>query len=184
MKKKPYRIVSGASKRSPDSRELAGWLAKDGQLLIPLVELLERGERAIDEVIDVMGRATIEAVLQMSAVQVAGPKEQGRRDADRELYWHGAQTGRVALKERQLHVERPRLRKKRPRADEPGEVEIPGAPGKLTKDSRWKSGGKKGTTNHFHPESCVGRCEAAGEALTGVRTGRAIEHRKSIRLER
>ena len=125
MKKKPYRIVSGASKRSPDSRELAGWLAKDGQLLIPLVELLEKGERAIDEVVDVMGRATIEAVLQMSAVQVAGPKEQGRRDADRELYWHGAQTGRVALKERQLHVERPRLRKKRPRADEPGEVEIP-----------------------------------------------------------
>ena len=33
-----------------------------------------------------MGRATIEAVLQMSAEQVAGPKEQGRRDADRELY--------------------------------------------------------------------------------------------------
>ena len=76
---------------------MAGWLAKDGQLLIPLVELLEKGERAIDEVIDVMGRATIEAVLQMSAVQVAGPKEQGRRDADRELYWHGTQTGRVAL---------------------------------------------------------------------------------------
>ena len=125
MKKKPYRIVSGASKRSPGSRELAGWLAKDGQLLMPMVELLEKGERAIDEVIDVMGRATIEAVLQMSAVQVAGPKEQGRRDADRELYWHGTQTGRVALQERQLHVERPRLRKKRPRADEPGEFEVP-----------------------------------------------------------
>jgi len=61
--------VSGASKRSPDSRELAGWLAKDGQLLFPLVELLEKGERAIDEVLDVMGRATIEAILQMSAVQ-------------------------------------------------------------------------------------------------------------------
>ena len=72
-----------------ESRELADWLAKDGQLLIPLVELLEKGERAIDEVIDVMGRATIEAVLQMSAVQVAGPKEQGRCDADRGLYWHG-----------------------------------------------------------------------------------------------
>ena len=99
MKKKPYRIVSGASKRSPGSRELAGWLAKDGQLLMPMVELLEKGERAIDEVIDVMGRATIEAVLQMSAVQVAGPKEQGRRDADRDLYWHGTQTGRVALQE-------------------------------------------------------------------------------------
>ena len=113
--KKPYKIVSGAS--TPNSRELADWLAKDGQLLIPLVELLEKGERAIDEVIDVMGRATIEAVLQMSVAQVAGPKEQGRRDADRELYWHGVQAGRVALKERQLQVDKPRLRKKRPRAD-------------------------------------------------------------------
>ena len=61
----------------------------------------------------------------MSAEQVAGPKEQGRRDADRELYWHGVQAGRVALKERQLRVAKPRLRKKRPRAGEPGEVEIP-----------------------------------------------------------
>ena len=121
--KKPYKIVSGAS--TPNSRELTDWLAKDGQLLIPLVELLEKGERAIDEVIDVMGRATIEAVLQMSAAQVAGPKEQGRRDADREVYWHGVQAGRVALKERQLQVDKPRLRKKRRRADEPGEVEIP-----------------------------------------------------------
>ena len=123
--KKPYKIVSGASTSAPSSRDLADWLAKDGQLLIPLVELLEQGERAIDEVIDVMGRATVEAVLRMSAEAVAGPKEQGRRDADRELYWHGVQSGRVALKERQLRVEKPRLRKKRPRDGEPGEVEIP-----------------------------------------------------------
>ena len=75
--------------------------------------------------IDVMGRATIEAVLRMSAESVAGPKEQGRRDADRELYWHGVQAGRVALKERQVRVDKPRLRKKRPRADEAGEVEVP-----------------------------------------------------------
>ena len=102
--KKPYKIVSGAS--TPNRRELADWLAKDGQLLIPLVELLEKGERAIDEVIDLMGRATIEAVLRMSAEQVAGPKEQGRRDADRDLYWRGVQAGRVALKERQLRVDK------------------------------------------------------------------------------
>ena len=43
---------------------------------------------------------------------------------------------------------------------------------------------KEGVTNHFRPESCAGRCEAAGEALTGVRTGRAIEHRKVACLER
>ena len=107
------------------SRELAEWLAKDGQLLVPLVELLEKGERAIEEVIDVMGRATVEAVLQMSAEQVAGPKAQGRRGLDREVYWHGVQGGRVVLKERQLRVAKPRLRKKRRRADESGEVEVP-----------------------------------------------------------
>ena len=43
---------------------------------------------------------------------------------------------------------------------------------------------KEGVTNHFRPESCAGRCEAAGEALTGARTGRDIEHRKRERLER
>ena len=43
---------------------------------------------------------------------------------------------------------------------------------------------KEGITNHLHPESCAGRCEAAGEALTGARTGRAIEHRKIRRLAR
>ena len=123
--KKPYTIVPDAS--TPSSRELADWLAKDGQLLVPLVELLEKGERAIDEVIDVMGRATVEAVLKMSAEQVAGPKEQGRRDADRELYWHGVQAGRVALKERQLRVAKPR-----PRAGESGEVEIPDLVDRLT----------------------------------------------------
>ncbi len=121
--KRPYKIVHDTSTAS--SRALAEWLAKDGQLLVPLVELLEKGERAIDEVIDVMGRATVEAVLQMSAEQVAGPKAQGRRGPDRAVYWHGVQGGRIALKERQLRVAKPRLRKKRRRADESGEVEVP-----------------------------------------------------------
>ena len=40
---------------------------------------MERGEKALDEVIDVMGRATIEAVLRMSAEQLAGPKRPGER---------------------------------------------------------------------------------------------------------
>ena len=117
--KRPYKIVHDTSTAS--SRELADWLAQDGQLLIPLVELLEKGERAIDEVIDVMGRATVEAVLQMSAEQVVGPKAQGRRGLDRAVCWHGVQGGWVA----QLRVAKPRLRKKRRRADESGEVEVP-----------------------------------------------------------
>ena len=80
------RLPRGATRAyTASSRELAAWLAKDGQLLMPLVELLEKGERTIDEVIDVMGRATVEAVLQMSAEEVAGPKAQGRRGPDREV---------------------------------------------------------------------------------------------------
>ena len=75
--KRTYQVVTKPSTLS--SRELAEFLSKDGQFLLPLVELLERGEKAIDEVIDVMGRATVEAVLRMSAEQLAGPKRQGER---------------------------------------------------------------------------------------------------------
>ena len=121
--KRTYQVVTKPSTLS--SRELAEFLSKDGQLLLPLVELLERGEKAIDEVIDVMGRATVEAVLRMSAKQLAGPKRQGRRADDRALYWHGSQPGRVTLSERQLRVEKPRLRKKTARQGERGEVAIP-----------------------------------------------------------
>ena len=121
--KRTYQVVTKPSTLS--SRELAEFLSKDGQLLLPLVELLERGEKAIDEVIDVMGRATVEAVLRMSAEQLAGPKRQGRRADDRALYWHGSQPGRVTLSERQLRVEKPRLRKKTARQGERGEVALP-----------------------------------------------------------
>jgi putative transposase len=66
---------------------------------------------ALDELIDVMGRASVEAVLELSAMQVAGPPQQGKtRHTD--IVWHGTQPGRVALKERQLRVNKPRLRKK------------------------------------------------------------------------
>jgi hypothetical protein len=35
----------------------------------------------------------------------------------------------------------------------------------------------EGVAIHDGPESCVGACEGAGEALTGVHVGRAIEPR-------
>jgi transposase-like protein len=117
-----YQIAEGRSKTS--SRELARFLAKEGQMLLPMVELIEQAECAVDDLVDVMGRATIEAILRMSAEGVAGPRQQGRK-SDREVYWHGSQPGRVALRERQLRVEKPRLRKKKPRRGDTGEVEIP-----------------------------------------------------------
>lgn len=64
-----------------DSRALAEFLSqacperrRDGPLLLPLLELIEQAELAVDELIDVAGRATIEALLTLSARQVAGSK--------------------------------------------------------------------------------------------------------------
>src|SRR3954464_12717854 len=120
-----YHVVSKPDSPSTlNSRSLAQVLAKDGQLLLPMLDLIEHAQAAIDELIDVMGRATIEAVLLMSAAGVAGPKQQGKK-ADRDVVYHGSQTGRVALKERQLRVQKPRLRKKDHKAGETGEVEVP-----------------------------------------------------------
>jgi hypothetical protein len=40
-----------------------------------MLDLIANARVAIDDLIDVMGRATIEAVLLMNAAQVAGPKQ-------------------------------------------------------------------------------------------------------------
>src|SRR5690606_33366382 len=130
-----YQVVSPAdTDRLPDSRQIASLLSKDGQLILPLVELVEQAQCAIDDLVDVMGRATIEAVLAMSAEQLAGPKQQGRK-TDRDVVYHGTQRGRVALKERQLGVSRPRLRKRQRQEGASGEVEIP-AYEAMQKDAR------------------------------------------------
>ena len=120
-----YHVVSlPDSPAALDRQRLAQILAQDGQLLLPMLDLIENAQAAVDDLIDVMGRATIEAVLLMSAAQIAGPKQQGKK-TDRDVAYHGSQAGRVALKERQIKVTKPRLRKKAPEPGEAGEVEIP-----------------------------------------------------------
>ena len=101
-----------------NSKRLAEFFSRHGQGLLPMVDLIEQSRMAVDELIDVAGRATIEAVLQLSAAQVAGPRTPGQRR--RGLLWHGRQAGRVCLKERKLGVTKPRLREKGG-----GEVAIP-----------------------------------------------------------
>jgi len=45
-----------------------------------MVDLIEQCQLACDELIDVTGRATIQAVLQLSAMEAAGgPPQQGKR---------------------------------------------------------------------------------------------------------
>ena len=102
---KPYHIVG-----KEETQELAKFLAKNGQALLPMVELIEQSKLALDELIDVLGRAQIEAVLRLSAQGIAGPPHPGKKGGA--IGWHGGEEGTVCLKERKLRVRRPRLRKK------------------------------------------------------------------------
>ena len=56
--KRTYEVRDRADKRA-----IREFLKREGQFLLPMLELVEQTEVAIDEVIQVMGRATIEAVL-------------------------------------------------------------------------------------------------------------------------
>jgi len=88
MQKKAYQIASNT-----DRRKIAEYLSKDGQLPLPLLELVCNTENAIDEVIDLVGRGAIEAILMLSAQQVAGQKQPGKiRDGD-EFTARSADTG-------------------------------------------------------------------------------------------
>jgi hypothetical protein len=59
-----YQIASTNSNgRLPDAKELARFLAKDKQMLLPMLDLIE--QCGIDDVVDVTGLATIDAVLQI-----------------------------------------------------------------------------------------------------------------------
>lgn len=95
--------------KGTEDRKAVEFLVKERQLLLPMVDLIEQSKAAIDEVIDVFGRNAIEAVLQLSAQQISGPKGQGRKRPNG-VRWYGRQWGSVALCDRKLRVERPRLR--------------------------------------------------------------------------
>ncbi len=118
--KRNYHTLDSQGKTN--QRKLAEFLTKNGQQLLPMVDLIAQSRIAIDDLVDAVGRATIEAVLRISAEQVAGPAQQGRTRQG-EIIWHGTQAGSVYLKERKLKVSKPRLRKKGVGAT--GEVPVP-----------------------------------------------------------
>jgi transposase-like protein len=106
-----------------DRRKLAKWLADEGEVLASVLGLVETAEAGVNEAIDVIGRAGIEALLTLSASQVAGPKQPGKRRGSSPVRWHGHESGLVQLAERKLRVDRPRLRRKG--KGQGGEVPIP-----------------------------------------------------------
>lgn len=139
--KRGYRVL-----HRNDSRGLADFLASEASGLLPIVELIQRTEMAVDELIDAAGRSAIEAVLTLSARQIAGPKHQGKPIAPPPcadqvpdafqleeqsplgstgvggIGWHGRQRGVVQLAERKVRITKPRLRRQGKGGKE---VEIP-----------------------------------------------------------
>lgn len=97
---------------------LRACFAEGGQHLLPLLELVRDAKASVDELM--MGAACrfVEQLLIISAQEVAGVKHPGRKGG--EVRWHGSQPGRIALAERKLAIERPRLRRR-----DGGEVAVP-----------------------------------------------------------
>ena len=119
--KKPYHILDSAKQQPVSPDQLTRLLSQNAQLMLPLVELVEQCRGAVDEVIDVTGRAVIQAVLELSAQQVTGGElsQPGKKRGTDVVRW-GRQRGRVKLSNRKLRVNKPRLRKR-----SGGEVEVP-----------------------------------------------------------
>ncbi len=103
------------------SAALRQFLAREGAALVPMMELLEAGQLAVEELVGEMGKAALEAVLLISAEEVAGPAHPGRPGGV--IRRHGEQGGIVALGGQKVRVSKPRLRRKG--GGEGAEVAVP-----------------------------------------------------------
>lgn len=114
--KKPYHIVTRAAKESAAIVEQ--FCQANGQILLPLVNLIQSASQVVENVIHEIQMQTLETILTLSAEQVAGVRTPGKASGD--VRWHGSQPGKIQLADRQVKVKRPRLRHKTE-----GEVKIP-----------------------------------------------------------
>lgn len=122
--KRNYQIVSQNGRGRLSKQEegaVKAFFTENGQALLPMVELIEESRCAVDELIEVAGRAVIETVLMMSVENLTGPPHPGKRKG--EIVRYGVQPGVVTLSNRKLRVNRPRLRRKGAGAS--GEIEVP-----------------------------------------------------------
>jgi hypothetical protein len=69
--RKNYHVINYQRKAS--ERHLAQFFRSNGQGLLPMVELIEQWRLAVDEPIEVLGRHTVEAMLEVSATDRPGP---------------------------------------------------------------------------------------------------------------
>lgn len=114
--KKPYHIVTRAARES--ATVIEQFCQANGQILLPIVNLIQSASQVVETVIHEIGHQTLEVILMLSAEQVAGTRTPGKVSGD--IRHHGSQPGHVKLADRKVRVKRPRLRHKTE-----GEVKIP-----------------------------------------------------------
>ena len=161
--KTDYQIVD----RNDNTRQLAAFLAENGQVLMPMVELIESARMSVDQLMTHLGRATLEAVLQISAAGVAGESHQGKAGGD--VVRHGRQSGIVSLKDRKVHVERPRLRKREGGAG--AEVGVPAYEAMKADDSLGEQVLRvmmRGVSTRNYKEILPDACDAVGVSKSSV----------------
>lgn len=113
---KTYHIVTRAAKES--AAVIEEFCQTNGQILLPVVNLIQSASQVVETVIHEIGVQTLEMILRLSAEQIAGPRTPGK--ASGEIRWHGSQAGQVKLADRKVRVQRPRLRHKTD-----GEMKVP-----------------------------------------------------------
>lgn len=114
--KKEYQIVTRADEKSASI--IQEFCQTNGQILLPLVEKIQSASAMVNSVIHELSLKTLEMILVLSAEQIAGPRTPGKTTGD--IRWHGSQPGVVALADRKVKVQRPRLRHKTS-----GEIAVP-----------------------------------------------------------
>ena len=96
--KKPYHIVTRAARES--AAVIEQFCRANGQILLPILNLIENASQVVETVIHEIGHQTLEQILVLSAEQVAGPRTPGKSSG--EIRYHGSQSGRVQLADRKL----------------------------------------------------------------------------------
>jgi putative transposase len=114
--KQGYQIVTRAAREA--AAVIEQFCQANGQLLLPLVSVIESASEVVEKVIHEIGVRTLETILVLSAEQVAGPRRPGKVRG--EVRHYGSQPGRIRLADRKVKLKRPRLRHKTK-----GEVEVP-----------------------------------------------------------
>ncbi len=74
--KEPYHIVTRAARESAAVSEQ--FCQANGQILLPIVNLIQNASQVVETVIYEIGHQTLEQILLLSAEQLAGPRTPAR----------------------------------------------------------------------------------------------------------